>query len=93
MTATGRDQAKIGFGMYANTSLAKESKTNGFGWQDPNSLAKQIDLFMTYVAEKNDKKPTVDQILTNDFVGSVKLSDSEWSAAEKRFEPYRKYVG
>jgi hypothetical protein len=48
---------------------------------------------MTYVAEKNDKKPTVDQILTNDFVGSVKLSDSEWSAAEKRFEPYRKYVG
>ena len=37
--------------------------------------------------------PTVDQILTNDFVGSVKLSDSEWSAAEKRFEPYRKYVG
>lgn len=93
MTATGREQAKIGFGMYANTSLAKESKLNGFGWQDPQSIAKQIDLVMAYVAEKGDKKPTVDAIMTNDFVGSVRLSDSEWAAAEKRFEPYRKLIG
>lgn len=93
MTATGREQAKIGFGMYSVTTLAKEAKEHGLGWQDPQSLAKQIDLVMTYVADKGDKKPAVETIYTNDFAGSVKLSADEWTAAEKRFEPYRKYIG
>ena len=93
MTASGREQARIGFGMYSVTSLGKEAKANGLGWQDPASLAKQIDLVMEYVAAKEDKKPAVESIYTNDFIGSAKLSPQEWTAAEQRFAPYAKYMG
>jgi NitT/TauT family transport system substrate-binding protein len=93
MTASGREQAKIGFGMYAIASLGREAKERGLGWQDPAAMTQQTDLVMEYVAEKADKKPPVESLFTNDFVGNVKLSDAEWGAAERRFEPYRKYIG
>lgn len=92
MTKTGMDQIRIGFGMYALTSLKPPAK-NGLGWQDPEAIKQQTDLVMEYVAEKGDARPALDRIYTNRFTGSVKLTDAEWAAAEKRFARYAKLVG
>ncbi len=92
MTQTGRDQVRIGFGMYALTTLLPEAR-KGLGWQDPAAMKRQLDLVMTYIADKGDKAPDLDKIYTNRFVGGLKLTDAEWSAAEKRFAQYRKLIG
>jgi len=92
MTQTGRDQVRIGFGMYALTTLHPEAK-KGLGWQDPEAIKRQIELVMTYIADKGDKAPELDKIYTNRFVGGIKLSDAEWGAAEKRFAQYRELIG
>ena len=93
MTASGRDQLRIGFGMYALTTLAPEAKRNGIGWQDPEVMKRQEDIVMNYLAEKTDKRPDLDKLYTNRFVGGVKLSDADWTAAEQRFAQYRKLIG
>jgi ABC-type nitrate/sulfonate/bicarbonate transport system substrate-binding protein len=92
MTQTGRDQVRIGFGMYALTTLLPEAK-QGLGWQDPGAMKRQLELVMTYIADKADKAPDLDKIYSNRFVGGIKLTDAEWSAAEKRFAQYRKLIG
>ena len=92
MTKTGLDQIRIGFGMYALTSLKPEAK-KGLGWQDPASIQKQVDMVMEFVAEKGDKRPELEKVYTNRFASGVKLTDAEWSAAEKRFAKYAPLVG
>lgn len=88
-----KDQARIGFGMYALTTLKPQAKQHGIGWQDPTLMARQTDDVMEYVVKKGAVRPNVDSLFTNRFIGSARLSDSEWDQALKRFAPYRKYVG
>ena len=92
MTKTGMDQIRIGFGMYALTSLQPPAR-KGLGWQDPEAIKRQTDLVMEFVADKSDKRPPVEKLYTNKFVGGIKLTDAEWAAAEKRFARYAKLVG
>jgi ABC-type nitrate/sulfonate/bicarbonate transport system substrate-binding protein len=88
-----KDQSRIGFGMYALTTLKPLAKQHGFGWQDPAVMAAQADLVIEYVVEKGAKRPKVDTLFTNRFIGSARLSDAQWDEALKRFAVYRKYVG
>lgn len=93
MTASGRDQLRIGSGMYNVTTLAPDAKRNGIGWQDPEVMKRQADIVMNFLAEKGDKPPAMDKLYTNRFVGGVKLSDADWTAAEQRSAQYRKLIG
>jgi ABC-type nitrate/sulfonate/bicarbonate transport system substrate-binding protein len=92
MTKSGLDQIRIGFGMYALTSLRAEAK-RGLGWQDPQAIQRQVDLVMEFVADKSDKRPELEKLYTNRFIGGVKLSDAQWSAAEKAFAKYVSLIG
>lgn len=92
MSQSARDQARIGFGMFALTSLGAEAK-RGLGWQDPAAMKRHVDLVMAHVAEKGDRTPDLEKSYSNRFVGNVKLTDAQWSAAEKRFAQYRKLIG
>lgn len=93
MTTSGREQLKIGFGMYALTTLSPAAKRSGIGWQEPEVMKRQVDLVAEYLSEKSDKRPDLDKLYTNRFVGGARLSDAEWAAAEKSFERYRKLIG
>ena len=93
MTSSGREQLKIGFGMYALTTLSAAAKKFGIGFQEPEVMKRQAELVAEYLTEKTDKRPAVDTLYTNRFVGGAKLPDAEWAAAEKRFAQYRKLVG
>ena len=47
---------------------------------------------MRYVAKPGDKRPTMDSLMTNRFVGSVKVSAAEFDTAQKNSEAFRAYV-
>jgi ABC-type nitrate/sulfonate/bicarbonate transport system substrate-binding protein len=93
MTQQGKERIKIGCALFGLTMFVDEARKNGLGWYDPGAVKSQLDMIMNYVAAKEDKAPAVDSLYTNRFVGSVKLSNAEWAAAEKRFAPYRKLSG
>lgn len=93
ISRASKDQVRIGFGMYALTTLMSTGKQHGIGWQDPAAMTRQTDLVMEYVVKNGTKRPSVESLFTNRFVGSAPLTDAEWQEALKRFAPYRKYLG
>ena len=49
-------------------------------------------LVMQYLAKPGDKRPIVDALMTNRFVGSVKFSADEFDEAQKNSREFRAYV-
>lgn len=88
-----KDQQRIEFGMSAATIFSPEVRKNGLGWMNPDAIANHVDLVMKYLADKDDKRPETDQIFTNRFAGSVKISDSEWDKAAASYDRYKPYLG
>ena len=72
------------YGQEVGTSLGfvPAFKTNGLGFMDPDLVGVTRQSVETYMDIKT--VPPVDKLYTNQFVGSVKLSDAEWTAVEQR---------
>lgn len=72
------------YGQEVGTSLGfvPAFKTHGLGYMDPELVGVTRQSVETYMDIKNI--PPVDQLFTNRFVGSVKLSEAEWSTVEQR---------
>ena len=50
------------------------------------------DLVMKYIAREDDKRPVVADLMTNRFVGGLKLSPAEWEEAQKNAAEFHAYV-
>jgi hypothetical protein len=50
------------------------------------------DLVMKYIAKEGEKRPAVADMLTNKFVGGIKLSDAEWATANKGLDEFKGYL-
>jgi len=72
------------FGQEIGTSLGfvPSFKNNGLGYIDPQLVADTRESVETYMDIK--PLPPTPQLFTNQFVGSVKLTDAEWSLVESR---------
>ncbi len=92
MSKTGLKQTEIGFGIYTVMSLGAPEIEKGIGWQDPQSLRDQADLVMKYAADPGEKLPPIDELYTNEFVATNKLSSAELSKARDYFKQYDKYM-
>jgi NitT/TauT family transport system substrate-binding protein len=88
MTATGETYARYGAGLFLTTLLKPEMREGGIGWASMDSLNRQTDLIMEFIASKNAKRPAVESIFSNEMVGKVKLTPQEWQALEKNAKPY-----
>jgi hypothetical protein len=44
---------------------------------------KMVDLVMEYAAAGDDQRPATRQTVTNEFIGKVGLTPTEWATAEK----------
>jgi len=92
MTQAGLETVRIGWGMYALTSLAPEAK-RGLGWQDPQTIKRHVDVVMDYVADKTDQRPDPEKLYSNRFVTDVRMSAADWAAAQKHYEKYQRLNG
>jgi NitT/TauT family transport system substrate-binding protein len=78
------NQKVIEYGQAVSTALGMVSavKRHGLGYMDPELVSTTAKTVETYMGVKN-AAPT-DTLFSNKFVGSVKLTDTEWDAVEKR---------
>jgi NitT/TauT family transport system substrate-binding protein len=72
------------YGQEIGTSLGfvPSFKANGLGFMDPDLVAATRESVETYMDIK--PVPPIAQLFTNQFVGSVKLTEAEWAQVEKR---------
>jgi ABC-type nitrate/sulfonate/bicarbonate transport system substrate-binding protein len=87
-----REQIRVGTGIMVYVAANPVIKTNGLGWIEPEAYQAQTDLVMQYLAKPGDEHPTVDALMTNRFVGSVKISAGEFAEAQKNSQEFRAYV-
>jgi ABC-type nitrate/sulfonate/bicarbonate transport system substrate-binding protein len=92
LAAQAPEQIRVGTGIMVYAAANSVIKTSGLGWIDPKAYEAQTDLIMRYVAKPGDKRPAVDSMMTNRFVGSVKVSVAEFDRAQKNSEEFRAYV-
>jgi ABC-type nitrate/sulfonate/bicarbonate transport system substrate-binding protein len=88
MTSTGEVYARYGAGLFLTTLIRPELKDHGIGWASLESLNKQTDLIMEFVAKKDAKRPAVEAIFDNSMVGKVQLTPTEWEQLRKTAQPY-----
>ena len=82
------NQKVIEYGQAVSTALGmvEPARKNGIGYMDPEVVAITARTVQTYMGGKD--LPAVDKMYTNKFVGSVKLTDEEWTAVQARSEKY-----
>ena len=61
-------------------------KQNGLGYMEPTLVEQTATTVATYMGVKS--LPKTDTMFTNKFVGSVKLTDTEWKTTEERSQKY-----
>jgi ABC-type nitrate/sulfonate/bicarbonate transport system substrate-binding protein len=92
LAANGRLTTKVGLGIYLWNLIDQASISNGIGYSDPKEYQALIDMVMQYATAPGDKKPTVAEVVTNDVIGGVKLTDAEWQTAKAKAAPYKAYL-
>ena len=50
----------------------------------PQDLEAMTDLVMTYIAPENDERPPAARVMSDRFVGGLRLSEREWQQAQKK---------
>jgi len=78
----------IEYGQAVGTALGMVPafKNQGLGYMDPELVNTTAETVETYMGVEN--LPPADQLYTNQFVGSVKLTDAEWAEVAQRSEQY-----
>jgi hypothetical protein len=72
--------------------LSEIPKKHGLGFAPPEDYEAMIDLTMEYAADKADVRPKVADVVTNESIGSVKMSDAEWSKAAASLAEFTQYL-
>ena len=93
ITAGGRENARLSQGLMQATMLAPEAIENGLGFTDMAKWNAMTDLVMEYGAPADAKRPNTAAIISNNFVGKVKLTAAEWAAQRTRLAPFGAMLG
>ncbi|MEP9379471.1 ABC transporter substrate-binding protein [Aquabacter sp. CN5-332] len=88
----GVERTRLGLGIFANSILHEELQKYPIGYSVPADYEEMTELVMKYVASPDDKAPKLKDVMSNDFIGSIKLTPEEWTKAKANAEPFRKYL-
>lgn len=82
------NQKVIEYGQAVSTALGlvPSVKENGLGYMDPELVDVTAKTVQTYMGVKD--VPPADKLVTNKFIGPIKLTNEEWSAVQSRAEKY-----
>jgi NitT/TauT family transport system substrate-binding protein len=85
---TQRDRAITMHSLLINTAegLTEEVRRNGLGWHDETKVKRTLEIGDSYLKLPN--MPALNTVYTNQFVGSVKLSDDEWAKTRELAKDY-----
>ena len=92
LNSSSKEFARIGLGMWHNGIDHPEPREHGLGWSDPVTYSEMVDLVMQYLASPEMKKPALDALFTNRFVGKVTLAPEQWAQVHERVAEFAKYV-
>jgi hypothetical protein len=92
LAAHGREQTRVGLGIYRYQSLRTPAKVGGLGYAQPKDFEAMTDLVMKYIAREGEKRPAFADMVTNQFAGQIKLTDAEWATAMKGMEEFKGYL-
>jgi ABC-type nitrate/sulfonate/bicarbonate transport system substrate-binding protein len=91
LNPVAREQVRLSLGITQTMNLVSDVKERGIGWMDPEKYLSMWDLAQKYIIQGNAPSPPVDQLLTNQFVGKLRYTDSEWMRQEQSLGPYQAY--
>ena len=92
LSAGGRENTRVGLGIYMVNMIDEAAKQHGIGYSDPTEYEAMLDMVMKYAVSPGDKRPDVAGLFTNDVIGNVTLSPDEWAQASAKAQPYRAYL-
>jgi ABC-type nitrate/sulfonate/bicarbonate transport system substrate-binding protein len=92
LNSSSREFARIGLGMWHNGIDHPEPREHGLGWSDSATYSELVDLVMQYLASPEMKKPALEALFTNRFVGQVTLARDQWMQVHERVAEFAKYV-
>ena len=93
ITKGGRDSAKVSQAMMHYTAMSKEAQSHSIGYTDMAKAAEMVDLVMEFGAPKDAKKPSTNELFTNEFAGTVKLTEAQWGQVKKNVAEYIAILG
>ena len=85
-TVSNKKVVEYGQAVSTGLGMVPSFKDKGLGYMDPASIAATADTVTKYMGVRG--MPELSQLYSNKFVGSVKLSDQEWSDVSGRSEKY-----
>jgi NitT/TauT family transport system substrate-binding protein len=92
LATLAHEQIRVGTGIMIYVGAREIIKTSGMGYMESKDYETMTDLVMKYLAREDDQRPEVAKMMTNRFVGGLKLSPAEWEQAQKNAQEYRVYV-
>ena len=92
LASQAREQIRVGTGINIFVSAVDLDQDHGMGYSEPKDYETMTDLVMKYIAREDDKRPVVADLMTNRFVGGLKLSPAEWEEAQKNAAEFHAYV-
>jgi NitT/TauT family transport system substrate-binding protein len=77
----GREFSRLGQGFMLASAVRPESEDHGLGYSDMARVKEMLDLVMEYAVPPTAKRPNENELFTNQFIGSVRLTKDEWAKA------------
>lgn len=93
LTANGLASAKISQGIAQLVTLRSEAMDNAVGYSDLSKIPGMMQAVLDLGTVENPVMPPLEQMITNEFVGNVKLTAEEWAAVKANNAGYAKYFG
>jgi ABC-type nitrate/sulfonate/bicarbonate transport system substrate-binding protein len=87
-----REEARVGVGIMIYTVARDLVKDHGLGYIEPKDFETMTDMVMQYLANPGDTRPDITKLMTDQFVGGVKLTPGEWDQAQKNAAEFRAYL-
>jgi ABC-type nitrate/sulfonate/bicarbonate transport system substrate-binding protein len=93
LTKAGMQSARIAQGLTQLMTLRPEAMDNALGWSDMNKLPAMIDMVMEFGAPRDAVRPDAKTLVSNRFVGNVKLTPAEWAKVKQNTTEFAAYFG